>query len=147
MNQAADRPARAGRPFPVRDDEDEALLVLAPQAAAEDQEQHGQPITRDALRARLASPVRSSPSCYASSAPPKAACRLPHARPDHGGRQQPVHVTLCAGLASAQPLNPRGLGVQVPGSAPRHDLARYQPWAGVDSRVRVTALVRVMVRS
>jgi hypothetical protein len=49
-----------GRPSPVRDagDEaqdggDEALLALALRAAAEHQDQHGQPITRDALRARL----------------------------------------------------------------------------------------------
>jgi hypothetical protein len=32
---------------------DEALLALARRAAAEHQDQHGQPINRDALRARL----------------------------------------------------------------------------------------------
>ena len=49
-----------GRPSPVpdagdeaRDGEDEALLAAARRAAAEHQSQHGQPITRDALRARL----------------------------------------------------------------------------------------------
>ena len=42
-----------GRPSAARDDEDEALLALARRAAAEYQDQHGQPITRDALRARL----------------------------------------------------------------------------------------------
>ena len=49
-----------GRPSPVRDagdeardEEDEAVLALARRAAAEHQGQHGQPITRDALRARL----------------------------------------------------------------------------------------------
>jgi hypothetical protein len=45
-----------GRPSPVQDDEggeDEALLAAARRAAAEHQERHGQPITRDALRARL----------------------------------------------------------------------------------------------
>ena len=49
-----------GRPSPVRDtgDEardggDEALLAAARRAAAEHQDRHGQPITRDALRARL----------------------------------------------------------------------------------------------
>jgi hypothetical protein len=42
-----------GRPSPARDDEDVALLALARRAAAEYQDQHGQPITRDALRARL----------------------------------------------------------------------------------------------
>ena len=49
-----------GRPSPVRDagDEaqdagDQALLALARRAAAEHYDQHGQPITRDALRARL----------------------------------------------------------------------------------------------
>jgi hypothetical protein len=47
-------PSRPGQlPSPVRDDEDEALLALARRAAAEHQDQHGQPITRDALRARL----------------------------------------------------------------------------------------------
>jgi hypothetical protein len=48
-------PAR-GRPSPVRDardEEDEAVLALARRAAAEHQDAHGQPITRDALRARL----------------------------------------------------------------------------------------------
>jgi hypothetical protein len=33
-----------------KDAGDEALLALARQAAAEHQDQHGQPITRDALR-------------------------------------------------------------------------------------------------
>jgi hypothetical protein len=45
-----------GRPSPVQDEEDgedEALLAAARRAAAEHQERHGQPITRDALRARL----------------------------------------------------------------------------------------------
>jgi hypothetical protein len=49
-----------GRPSPVpgagdepRDGEDEALLAAARRASAEHQGQHGQPITRDALRARL----------------------------------------------------------------------------------------------
>jgi hypothetical protein len=37
----------------ARDAEDEALLALARRAAAEHQGAHGQPITRDALRARL----------------------------------------------------------------------------------------------
>jgi hypothetical protein len=40
----------APRPAPRKDAGDEALLVLARQAAAEHQDQHGQPITRDALR-------------------------------------------------------------------------------------------------
>ena len=42
-----------GRPSPVQDEEDEALLAAARRAAAEHQDEHGQPITRDALRARL----------------------------------------------------------------------------------------------
>jgi hypothetical protein len=49
-----------GRPSPAggagdesRDEQDEALLALARRAAAEHQDQHGQPITRDQLRARL----------------------------------------------------------------------------------------------
>jgi Protein of unknown function (DUF2637) len=49
-----------GRPSPVHDAAeearnggDEALLAAARRAAAEHQGQHGQPITRDALRARL----------------------------------------------------------------------------------------------
>jgi hypothetical protein len=37
----------------ARDGGDEALLTAARRAAAEHQDQHGQPITRDALRARL----------------------------------------------------------------------------------------------
>jgi hypothetical protein len=42
-----------GRPSPVQDAGDEALHAAARRAAAEHQDQHGQPITRDALRARL----------------------------------------------------------------------------------------------
>jgi hypothetical protein len=50
-----ERPA-PGRPAPAQDDEDgedEALLAAARRVAAEHQQRHGQPITRDALRARL----------------------------------------------------------------------------------------------
>jgi hypothetical protein len=57
---AAGEPSWRGRPSPLPDsgDEaqdggDEALLVAARRAAAEHQGRHGQPITRDALRARL----------------------------------------------------------------------------------------------
>jgi hypothetical protein len=53
-------PSAPGRPSPLPDagDEaqdcgDEALLAAARRAAAEHQDQHRQPITRDALRARL----------------------------------------------------------------------------------------------
>jgi hypothetical protein len=53
-------PSAPGRPSPLpaggdeaRDGGDEALLAAARRAAAEHQGQHGQPITRDALRARL----------------------------------------------------------------------------------------------
>ncbi len=56
----AGEPSAPGRPSPVPDagDEaqdggDEALLTAARRAAAEHQDQHGQPVTRDALRARL----------------------------------------------------------------------------------------------
>jgi hypothetical protein len=42
-----------GRPSPPQDAEDEALLAAARRAVAEHQDQHRQPITRDALRARL----------------------------------------------------------------------------------------------
>jgi len=42
-----------GRPSPPQDAEDEAQLAAARRAAAEHQDQHRQPITRDALRARL----------------------------------------------------------------------------------------------
>jgi hypothetical protein len=57
---AAGEPSALGRSSPVPDagDEaqdggDEALLAAARRAAAEHQGRHGQPITRDALRARL----------------------------------------------------------------------------------------------
>ena len=53
-------PSAPGRPSPrpdagdeAQDGGDEALLTAARRAAAEHQDQHGQPITRDALRARL----------------------------------------------------------------------------------------------
>ena len=57
---AVGEPSWRGRPSPVPDAGDEAqdggeeaLLIAARRAAAEHQDQHGQPITRDALRARL----------------------------------------------------------------------------------------------
>jgi hypothetical protein len=57
---AAGEPSAPGRPSPLpvvgdeaQDGGDEALLAAARRAAAEHQDQHGQPITRDALRARL----------------------------------------------------------------------------------------------
>jgi len=57
---AAGEPSAPGRPSPVpvggdetRDGGDEDLLAAARRAAAEHQDEHGQPITRDALRARL----------------------------------------------------------------------------------------------
>ena len=53
-------PSVPGRPSPLQvagdeaqDGGDEALLAAARRAAAEHQDQHGQPITRDQLRARL----------------------------------------------------------------------------------------------
>ena len=56
----AGEPSAPGRPSLVReagdeaqDGGDEALLAAARRAAAEHQDRHGQPITRDALRARL----------------------------------------------------------------------------------------------
>jgi hypothetical protein len=49
----AGEPAAPGRPSPVRDEQEQALLALARRAAAEYQDEHGQPVTRDALRARL----------------------------------------------------------------------------------------------
>jgi hypothetical protein len=55
-----DEPSAPGRPSPLpaagdgaQDSEDEAFLTAARRAAAEHQDQHGQPITRDALHARL----------------------------------------------------------------------------------------------
>jgi hypothetical protein len=42
-----------GRPSPVQDEQDEALLAAARRAATGHQGEHGQPITRDALRAQL----------------------------------------------------------------------------------------------
>jgi hypothetical protein len=48
----SDLPA-PGRPSPVQDEQDETLLATARRAAAEHQDQHSQPITRDALRACL----------------------------------------------------------------------------------------------
>jgi hypothetical protein len=57
---AAGEPSAQGRPSPLQaaedeaqDGGDEALLAAARRAAAEHQDRHGQPITRDALRARL----------------------------------------------------------------------------------------------
>jgi hypothetical protein len=46
-------PSAPGRPSPLPAGGDEALLAAARRAAAEHQDRHGQPITRDALRARL----------------------------------------------------------------------------------------------
>jgi hypothetical protein len=50
----ASAPSGPGRPpSPPQDAQDEALPAQARRAAAEHQARHGQPITRDALRARL----------------------------------------------------------------------------------------------
>jgi hypothetical protein len=58
--QKVGEPSPPGRLSPVpdeqdeaRNEEDEAVLAAARRAAAEYQDAHGQPITRDALRARL----------------------------------------------------------------------------------------------
>jgi hypothetical protein len=53
--------------YHAQDAGDEALLTLARSAAAEHQDQHSQPITRDALRAASASPTGAPPNCAASS--------------------------------------------------------------------------------
>ncbi|HEY0933100.1 MAG TPA: DUF2637 domain-containing protein, partial [Trebonia sp.] len=60
QDSSAGEPSAPGRPSPVREagdeaqgGEDEALLAAARRAAAEHQDRHGQPVTRDALRARL----------------------------------------------------------------------------------------------
>ena len=54
QDEAADVPSWPGRPSPsLQDGQDEALLAAARRAAADHQAAHGQPITRDALRARL----------------------------------------------------------------------------------------------
>jgi hypothetical protein len=50
---SAGEPSAPGRSSPVQDEEDETPLALARRAATEHQDQHGQPIIRDALRARL----------------------------------------------------------------------------------------------
>ena len=51
---APERPSPAGDTGDgAHDAGDEVLLAVARRAAAEHQDQHGQPITRDALRARL----------------------------------------------------------------------------------------------
>jgi hypothetical protein len=49
----AGEPAAPGRPSPARDEQEQALLALARRAAANYHDEHGQPVTRDALRARL----------------------------------------------------------------------------------------------
>ena len=46
-------PSAPGRPSPLPAGGDEALLAAARRSAAEHQGRHGQPITRDALHARL----------------------------------------------------------------------------------------------
>ena len=87
-------PSWRGRPSPVQDsgDEDqdggdEALLIAARRAAAEHQDQHGQPVTRDALRARLGvsnqaasellRQLRAGEGLPPGTAPPDPCC-LPH---------------------------------------------------------------------
>jgi hypothetical protein len=50
---AVGEPSALGRPSPVHEAGDEALLAAARRAAAEHQDRHGQPVTRDALRACL----------------------------------------------------------------------------------------------
>ena len=124
---AAGEPSAPGRPSPVpdagdeaQDGEDEALLAAARRAAAEHQGAHGQPITRDQLRAGSACPTRPPPSC--GSAPAKASPRMPVPR-DQPGRGIRRAVTLCTGVAAAGPAAPgqgavaarRGAGRGFPG--------------------------------
>ena len=54
QDEAADAPSWPGPPSPgPQDGQDDAVLTAARQAAADHHATHGQPITRDALRARL----------------------------------------------------------------------------------------------
>jgi hypothetical protein len=66
-----------GRPSPPRGEEGEALLAAACRAAAEHQDQLGQPITRDALRARVGVSNQAASDLLrhlrASFAPPQTA--------------------------------------------------------------------------
>jgi hypothetical protein len=75
-------PSAPERPSPVHEAGDEALLTTARRAAAEHQDQHGQLITRDALRARLGVSNQPPPSCCADSASARACRREPSAPPD-----------------------------------------------------------------
>jgi hypothetical protein len=94
QDDSAGEPSAPGRPSPVhdagdepRDGADEALLTAARRAAAEHQDQHGQPITRDQLRARLGvsnqaasellRQLRAGEGLPPGTAPPDPCC-LPH---------------------------------------------------------------------
>ena len=70
-----------GRPSPPQDEEDETLLAATRRAAAEHQDQHGQPITRDALRVRLGVSSRGASGLLrqlrsSERRPPGASCAI-----------------------------------------------------------------------
>jgi hypothetical protein len=120
---AAGEPSAPGRPSPVpeagdepRDGEHEALLVVARRAAAEHQDQHGQPITRDALRARLGVPNQAASELlrqlrtdqgHSPGSPARRLTRAPMGcQPASGPTPQPR--TACEGEAVTQPGPPHG---------------------------------------
>jgi len=133
-----------GRPSPVRDagdeardEEDEAVLALARRAAAEHQGQHGQPITRDALRARLGVSNQAASELLASSVPTRASRREPPAPPDPGCLPRTGRRPWSAeGRSAAGAVRPRGTS------------ARRAPWRGrrLDRHREGVATYRVRAR-
>jgi hypothetical protein len=101
----------------AQDGGDEALLKAARQAA-EYQDQHGQPITRDALRARLG--VSNQAACCASSARVRACRREPPAPPDR-------HGAAGGSTGTAKAWQPTGTGSPATGRPARgqHPPARF----------------------
>jgi hypothetical protein len=147
---AAGKPSAPGRPSPVPDAGDEALLAAARRGAAEHQDQRGQPITRDALRARLgvstkgwrapardslrADPVLSAKQVIRDAGDTRGSSRTVSARRTASRDLVPAHLghrdrRRPAPLHGPRPSNP-GLVPMAQGTVVRPPGRRYRPAAG-----------------
>ena len=148
---AVGEPSAPGRPSPVPDagDEaqdggDEALLTAARRAAAEHQDQHGQPITRDGRAPR---PPRGLQPGRLRAATPARACRLePPAPPDLVGSPHWRAPWSAEGGSAAGAVCPPGSTARRARSAARQAPRRRGNLSGRARRPRVGRLAATPAR-